>query len=76
MSPADVLAQPFGNFADLVRLHAARRPDHGALAQGERRISYAQLDRAMDRVAAGLRRDGVGPRDSVAICGANGIVTG
>ncbi len=44
-----------------------------ALVQGERRITYAQLDRAMDRVAVALRRDGVGPRDSVAICAANGI---
>ena len=73
MSPADVLAQPFGNFAGLLRLHASRRPSHVALVQGERRITYAQLDRAMDRVAAALRRDGVGPRESVAICGANGI---
>ena len=73
MSPADVLAQPFGNFANLLRLQAARRPDHPALVQGGRRITYAQLDRAMDRVAAALRRDGVGPRESVAICGANGI---
>ncbi|HUP30311.1 MAG TPA: class I adenylate-forming enzyme family protein [Usitatibacter sp.] len=73
MSPQELLAQPFGNFAELLRLHAARRPAHAALVQGERRITYGELDEAMDRAAAALRRDGVGPRESVAICGANGI---
>ena len=31
-------------------------------------MNYAELDRLIDRVAAGLQRDGVKPRDSVAIC--------
>jgi long-chain acyl-CoA synthetase len=73
VSPDAALAPPFGNFAELLRLHAARRPGHAALVHGERRVTYGELDRAMDRVAAALRRDGVGPRESVAICGANGI---
>jgi acyl-CoA synthetase (AMP-forming)/AMP-acid ligase II len=73
VSPGDALARPFGSFPELLRLHAARRPGHLALVQGERRITYGELDRALDRVAAALRRDGVGPGDSVAICAANSI---
>jgi long-chain acyl-CoA synthetase len=72
-SPEAALARPFGDFARLLHEHAVRRPGHAALVLGGRRVTYAELDRAMDRVAAALRRDGVAPRDSVAICAANGI---
>jgi len=73
VSPEAILARSFGNFADLVRRHAARRPGHAALVQDERWVSYAELDRSMDRVAGALRSDGIGPRDTVAICAANSI---
>ena len=52
-----------------VRLHAAARPGHAALVQGEEVLSYAQLDALMDRVAAALQRDGVRPGDAIALCG-------
>jgi long-chain acyl-CoA synthetase len=47
---------------DVVRTHAAARPDHPALVCGDsgRVWSYAELDRATDRVAAGLAALGVG----------------
>ena len=59
---------PFRTISDLVREHALARPGHPALIQGDERLSYAALDALMDRVAATLQRDGVGPGDSIAIC--------
>jgi long-chain acyl-CoA synthetase len=53
---------------ELVRKHAAARPRHPALVQGDERIDYGALDALMDRVAAALQRDGVRPGDSIAIC--------
>jgi acyl-CoA synthetase (AMP-forming)/AMP-acid ligase II len=66
---------------DLVRLHARERPSHPALIQdyaegvrqGLRRLTYGELDALMDRVAARLQREGVRPREAVAICAANSI---
>ena len=71
MTPEEMLGQDFGTIPVLIRLHAKHRPDAAALKLGERRVNYADLDRLMDRVAAGLRRDGVKPRDSAAICAAS-----
>jgi long-chain acyl-CoA synthetase len=59
---------PFRAIADLVREHAAARPGSPALLQGERRLSYVELDELMDRVAAALQRDGLAPCDTIAIC--------
>nr|WP_231402585.1 class I adenylate-forming enzyme family protein [Caenimonas aquaedulcis] len=64
---------PFRAIADLVREHAAARPFRRALVQGERSVTWAQLDAMMDRVAASLQRDGVKPRETIAICGANSL---
>lgn len=64
---------PFRAIADLVREHAARRPGRTAMVQGERSVTWRQLDAMMDRVAASLQRDGVQPTQSIAICGANSL---
>ncbi|MEO7640009.1 MAG: class I adenylate-forming enzyme family protein [Ramlibacter sp.] len=64
---------PFRAIADLVREHAAARPDAPALVQGARRVSWAQLDAMADRVAASLQRDGCKPAQSIAICAANSM---
>ncbi len=64
----DLLALPFATLPELVRAHAAERPQHVALIDGERTFTYAQLDALVDRVAAALQRDGVHQRDTVAIC--------
>ncbi|MES2939777.1 MAG: class I adenylate-forming enzyme family protein [Pseudomonadota bacterium] len=64
---------PFRAVADLVREHAAARPAHTALRQGGHSLNWAGLDALMDRVAAGLQRDGLRPQDTIAICGANSI---
>jgi len=66
-------APPFRAIADLVREHAAARPAQTALVQGERRVTWGQLDAMADRIAASLQRDGLKPRDSLAICGSNSL---
>ena len=67
------LAAPFGAFTDLVRENARERPSRAAIIHGDRVMEYAALDAAIDRVAAGLQRRGVEPRDVVAICGSTSI---
>jgi long-chain acyl-CoA synthetase len=58
----------FRTLPDLVREHAAARPLQPALVQGDESLSYAQLDALMDRVAASLQQQGIGPGDAIAIC--------
>jgi fatty-acyl-CoA synthase len=50
---------------------ARRTPDRPALTFGERRWSYAELDRAVSRVAAGLLGLGLAAGDRVAAFGKN-----
>jgi long-chain acyl-CoA synthetase len=64
---------PFRAIAQLVREHAAARPGGRAIVQGERSLTWLELDALADRVAASLQRDGLQPRDSIAICAANSI---
>jgi acyl-CoA synthetase (AMP-forming)/AMP-acid ligase II len=71
MTPEQMLAQEFGTIPALVRLHAEREPDRVALVLDGRCMNYRELDVLMGRIAAGLQRDGVRPRDAVAICAAS-----
>ena len=64
----DILAQPFGSVPDLIAFHARKQPEHTAVIDGDLRMSYAQLDAQMNRVAAALQRDGLKPNDVVAAC--------
>ena len=68
MTLDQLLARPFGSYGELIRLHARQRPNHPALVEGERRVSFAALDAMMDRVAATLQRAGIRPTEAVAIC--------
>jgi long-chain acyl-CoA synthetase len=68
MTSEEILRQSFGTIPDLVRAHAAIQPDHPALVQDARMLSYRGLDALMDQVAAALQRDGVRPVDIVAVC--------
>jgi len=70
---AEMFAQETGSIPDLIHLHAVARPDHAALIAGDDRLDYAGLDAMMDRVAAALQRDGVGPGGVVAIAAASSI---
>jgi len=70
------LESPFATVPDLVRHQAKERPRHTAILQEDpapRSIDYRTLDELMDRVAAALQRDGVEPRQSIAVCGTNSI---
>jgi long-chain acyl-CoA synthetase len=64
---------PFRAIPDLIRENARARPTHLALRQGEQRMTWQELDRAADGVAATLQGHGLQPRESIAICGANSI---
>ena len=70
--PADD-APAFRAIADLVRAHAAARPESPALRAGDRTLAYAGLDALMDRIAAALQRDSAQPGDTIAICAATSI---
>ncbi len=63
----------FVSVPGLVARHAQRDPGHPALADARQRIDYQQLDSQMNQVAAALQRDGVRPRQSIAICAAGSV---
>ena len=58
----------YRTIAELIRQHARERPARPALLQGDERLSYAELDALMDRIAASLQRDGLRAGDAIAIC--------
>jgi acyl-CoA synthetase (AMP-forming)/AMP-acid ligase II len=68
-----ILEQAFGTISDQIRGNAASRPDHPALIQDEKTLSYRELNSLMDRIAASLQRDGLQPRDAIAICAATSL---
>ncbi|MDO8789455.1 MAG: class I adenylate-forming enzyme family protein [Sulfuritalea sp.] len=68
MHPSPLIEQPFGTYGELIREQARNRPDHPALIQDRRTVSFATLDAMMDRVAATLQRNRVRPTEAVAIC--------
>ena len=67
-------AEPaFGVLPDFIRDLARERPDHTALIHRDEGLSYGELDRLMDRVAAACQRDGLKPTEAVAICALSSI---
>ena len=73
MSAEGLLACEFNTLPDLIRAHAAERPDHPALVEGSQRMTYGSLAALMDRVASALQRDGVRSGEVVAICARTSI---
>jgi long-chain acyl-CoA synthetase len=55
------------NVADMVAAAAAADPGKPALLYREQRLTWGELDTAVDRAAAGLRRLGARPGDRVAL---------
>lgn len=64
---------PFLTLSDLIRDHAKERTNHAAVIEEQQKLDYAALDRYLDRIAASLQRDGLQPKDSIAICSATSI---
>ncbi|MFG1664159.1 amino acid adenylation domain-containing protein [Streptomyces sp. Y7] len=58
---------PGSSVLEMFRARVAQAPDAVAVVDGERQVSYGELDSASDRVAAGLRNCGVGRGDRVAV---------
>jgi long-chain acyl-CoA synthetase len=73
MTIETLLERDFGTIPELIHFHAQQQPHHPALVQDDRSVSYAELDALMDRVAASLQRDGVQPREAIAICAGTSI---
>ena len=55
------------NIADSLTGHAERRPDHPAIVDGARTITYRELDPLVRRTAAHLGALGAGPGDIVGV---------
>lgn len=55
----------------MLRRSAARYGERTAIICGETRWSYAEFDRIVDHLTAGLKRDGVQPGDRIAILARN-----
>ncbi|WP_430396471.1 class I adenylate-forming enzyme family protein [Ferrovibrio sp.] len=72
-SALDQLSRDYGTVADLIRAHATERPQRIALIEGERQLDFAALDALMDRIAAALQRDGIGPGSAIAIAAGTSI---
>jgi acyl-CoA synthetase (AMP-forming)/AMP-acid ligase II len=73
MRTEEMLAGEFATVSDLIRGHAAERPDKVAMIHEDRAISYAELDPLLDRLATALQREGVGKGEAVAILAASSI---
>src|SRR4051794_38837354 len=61
------------SLAELVRSAARRRPGAPAVVAGDERLSWAELDAAVDRAAAGYATRELSPGDRVAIQLPNGL---
>ncbi|MEO1310854.1 MAG: class I adenylate-forming enzyme family protein [Pseudomonadota bacterium] len=57
----------------MVRDVAVRAPERPALACDDRVLTFSELDAQMDRVAAALQRDGLGPGSALAISAAASV---
>ncbi|MFT5535462.1 MAG: long-chain acyl-CoA synthetase [Candidatus Paceibacteria bacterium] len=73
MTITELLEQDFDTIPVLIRHHASIQPRHIALRDAERAMDYATVDGWMDRIAVALQRDGIAPRQAVALCAANSI---
>jgi long-chain acyl-CoA synthetase len=73
MTAAELLELPFATMPAMIRAHAMERPNHPAIVDGNRVVTFAALDALVDRAAAAMQRDGVGNRGAIAVCGPSSI---
>jgi acyl-CoA synthetase (AMP-forming)/AMP-acid ligase II len=57
----------FATVSELIAAHAQERPDARAIVADDASLTFAELDALMDRVAAGLQRNGAAQRTPIAI---------
>ncbi|GER08512.1 4-coumarate--CoA ligase [Iodidimonas muriae] len=57
---------------DYLSLHARWQADHPALITSDGSVSWADFDKATNRIANGLKKQGLGPGDHVAVVMNNG----
>jgi acyl-CoA synthetase (AMP-forming)/AMP-acid ligase II len=69
----DYLARPFGTLSDVLRIHAAERPDAVALIKDDDSLSYAGLEILIDRIVRAFSGAHIDPGDSIAICALSSI---
>jgi fatty-acyl-CoA synthase len=72
-SIAAALAEPFGNFSDILAQWANARPDAPALRDDQGELTWAELDERIERTAARLVETGLERGQSVAILGTSCI---
>lgn len=70
---AQLLLSDFATMPDIIRAHASERPGHVAIVDGDRQVTFADLDHLADRAAAAMQRDGVANRGAIAMCGPSSI---
>ena len=58
---------------DVIATHAERQPERAALIEGERRLSWAELRDARNRLAHSLVRLGISPGEHVVLYAHNGL---
>ncbi|MEY2953696.1 MAG: hypothetical protein RLZZ401_1783 [Pseudomonadota bacterium] len=68
MNPQDI---DFAQITEVIHHHALATPSGLALIEGGTQLTYGELDQLMDRVAAGLQRDGLRAGDAVCLCAAS-----
>ena len=61
------------SLAALVAKAARERPEAPAVVAGDQRLTWAELDAAVDRAAAGFAAEGLSPGDRVAVQLPNGV---
>ncbi|MDB5724136.1 MAG: acyl--CoA ligase [Novosphingobium sp.] len=69
--PQALFDAPFTPIDTFIRFWAAEQPGRPALTDGTRALTWGELDREIDRIAAGLQARGIGRGAVVAIAGAN-----
>ena len=62
------------NITDIYTEHAGARPDHAAIEDGGRVVSYAELDAACNAAAPNLQAAGIQPGDIIAVMLPDGAI--
>ena len=73
MDASVVAWEGFRPITETIAETARSAPGRRALADERSRLTYAELDALMDRIAASLQRDGVAPRAAIALCAASSV---